>query len=144
MFYTIQIVEGNFFMAQWTKGAMGKELRKIRHTFHSTNPLPFLVTCNIYYRACIIKVSKHNISNKSCKSFKLLTSQQQSPTISMQILQHDPIEPYFSNFDVRNWLKGRTPSAQACQKISCNPQIPQAIMMHKMLWWIIIIINSLH
>jgi hypothetical protein len=29
---------------------MGKESREIRHTFHSANPFPFLVTCNISYR----------------------------------------------------------------------------------------------
>ncbi len=113
-------------------GSCGKGVKR-NHTH-----LPFCwsfsfpcCTQHLLQKACMIKVSKHCRSDQSCKSFELPASQQQSSAISIEILQHDPVDPDLSNSDVRSWLKEEEPQVlKLVKKISCNPQTPQILKPH--------------
>jgi hypothetical protein len=79
---------------------------------------------------------------------QILQASNKPTTISYHINGNFITWPNWSKY-LKLWCKEltqrkRTPSPQVCQKFNDNHQILQMIMMHRILWWIIIIINFFH
>jgi hypothetical protein len=82
---------------------LGERSEKKSHTFHSTNPFPFLAACTISCRR--LTLSKfQNIANhiKVTNPSSFQQANNNLLPISMEILQQGPVDPDLSNSDVRS------------------------------------------